>query len=318
MKISIVIPLYNKEDFIGRALASVIAQTYGDWECIIVDDGSSDRSLDVVSGFQDQRIKIVRQQNAGPSAARNRGAKEAHGEWIALLDADDYWLNDHLSVLTDLIVCFPECNVVASNWWNEDMEGNRTVANKFSTQNDTTIEEYIEFVAGGFGPLVHSSSAAVRKSAWVTVGGFRNQFRLAEDADFWCRLSLQTRFAVSHRPSSVYFQDLTGNSTRSCLYVGDAPFIDLRRKIPTHRRKSFEKYLAIWRVNSLALGTLLSGQKRLTRKMSMESFRHTARSKALALLLLSLLPTELCRKLYASFRRIKGCSPISSFISVRR
>lgn len=95
--VSIVVPLYNKEEFIARALRSVFNQTFEDYEIIVVDDGSTDGSMEVVAGFPDPRLRIVRQANAGPGAARNRGAGESSAEIVAFLDADDELLPDFLS-----------------------------------------------------------------------------------------------------------------------------------------------------------------------------------------------------------------------------
>lgn len=101
--ISIVIPLYNKEKSVVATLQSVLEQTYTDWECIVINDGSSDNSLEVVKNFIDEfkiddfKFQILTQNNAGVSAARNRGIIEAKGEYVAFLDADDLWTDDYLT-----------------------------------------------------------------------------------------------------------------------------------------------------------------------------------------------------------------------------
>src|SRR5260370_952192 len=92
MKVSIVIPLYNKAAYIKRALDSVRAQTFADYEVIVVDDGSTDGGGDLVTGYGDPRVRLIRQNNAGPGPARNRGIEDAAGPYLTFLDADDEWM----------------------------------------------------------------------------------------------------------------------------------------------------------------------------------------------------------------------------------
>lgn len=304
---SIVIPLFNKEKYIGRALHSVMSQTFKDWECIVVDDGSTDRSIEIVSQFSDPRIRLIRQVHRGPSAARNKGASEAKGEWIALLDADDYWFNFHLEHLAYLTRIYPQCGVVAGNFYVEYPNGKRIVVNRLAKDKESSIHNYLEFVARRRGPLVNSSSCAIRRDLWLKAGGFREEYRLAEDADFWVRLSLFTDFAIHHTPSSVYFQDTSDLSTRTCLYVGDAPFVDLAKVVPPERRWAYERFLAGLRMQSLALGTLLAGDKKLVRKMAWESSPYLM-GRSLLFIVLTFLPTIAIYKLYHIYRSIKGLS----------
>lgn len=95
--VSVIVPLYNKARYIRRALDSIAAQSYRDFEVIVVDDGSTDESGAIAAAYSDPRFRVVTQSNAGPGAARNRGASEARGEFIALLDADDEWLPRYLA-----------------------------------------------------------------------------------------------------------------------------------------------------------------------------------------------------------------------------
>src|SRR3989442_12041514 len=97
MRVSVIIPLFNKAPYIERALSSVAAQTYRDFELIVIDDGSTDEGPRVVEAFNDLPIRLIRQENAGPGAARNRGLGLAQGELVAFLDADDEWLPSYLS-----------------------------------------------------------------------------------------------------------------------------------------------------------------------------------------------------------------------------
>src|SRR5699024_6424946 len=99
---SIVIPLYNKELSITNTLQSVLNQTFTDFEVVIVNDGSTDNSVEKVEAFNDPRIRLIHQANAGVSAARNKGIEEANYDWISFLDADDLWMENHLSILKNM------------------------------------------------------------------------------------------------------------------------------------------------------------------------------------------------------------------------
>ena len=101
--ISVIIPLYNKESAVERSVKSVLSQTYQNLELIVVDDGSTDNSLDVVKRIQDDRIIIIEQENGGPSKARNTGVRHAKGEWIVFLDADDELLPRALDYFSKLV-----------------------------------------------------------------------------------------------------------------------------------------------------------------------------------------------------------------------
>ena len=112
--ISVVIPLYNKEKQVKQTLRKVLEQTFSDYEIIIVNDGSTDSSAEIAREFEDHRIKVIDQENAGVSAARNRGIKEAKGNFIAFLDADDEWDKDYLAAQHQLTIDYPQCDVFAT------------------------------------------------------------------------------------------------------------------------------------------------------------------------------------------------------------
>nr|WP_298561232.1 glycosyltransferase family A protein [uncultured Prevotella sp.] len=110
--ISVVIPLYNKEASIKQSLMSVLSQSYQDFEVVIVDDGSTDNSVAKVEEIQDSRIRLIRQENGGPSKARNTGVKNAKGEWVLFLDADDELLPNALNVFKELLTEHKKANVI--------------------------------------------------------------------------------------------------------------------------------------------------------------------------------------------------------------
>lgn len=105
--ISVIIPLFNKESYIKRAIRSVISQTHPANEIIVVDDGSTDNGPAIVSAIEDHRIKLLSEENAGVSSARNHGISHAKGDVVAFLDADDEWHPNFLEVIGRLIALFP-------------------------------------------------------------------------------------------------------------------------------------------------------------------------------------------------------------------
>jgi glycosyltransferase involved in cell wall biosynthesis len=112
---SIIIPLYNKELFIEETLSSVLNQSFTDFEVIIINDGSTDNSYNIIQTFKDDRIQILNQENRGLSASRNIGIKTAKGKFIAFLDADDLWMEDFLETIHFLINNHKKCDIFATN-----------------------------------------------------------------------------------------------------------------------------------------------------------------------------------------------------------
>ncbi len=113
---SVIIPLYNKAKFIEETLQSVLDQDFLDFEIIIIDDGSTDDSVEIVEQFSDCRITLFKQKNTGVSIARNNGITAAKGTYMALIDADDYWYSNHLTALINQIHQFPDAGLYCNNY----------------------------------------------------------------------------------------------------------------------------------------------------------------------------------------------------------
>ncbi|MCH7785011.1 MAG: glycosyltransferase family 2 protein, partial [Bacteroidetes bacterium] len=109
--ISVIIPLYNKDKFITKTIQSVLNQTFTDFELLIVNDGSTDNSLKIAQSFNDKRLKLISIENSGVSLARNTGIKAAKHNWIALLDADDWWAPTFLEEFIEAFKLFPNYNL---------------------------------------------------------------------------------------------------------------------------------------------------------------------------------------------------------------
>lgn len=125
-RISVIMPLYNKAPFVEKAVRSALDNGAGVIEVIVVDDGSNDGGADIVASIQDSRVRLVRKANGGVSTARNTGLDMAQGDWLAFLDADDYWLPGYIDAVQAMIARFPHCGMVTTRYQFEDDDGNRS------------------------------------------------------------------------------------------------------------------------------------------------------------------------------------------------
>lgn len=231
--ISVVIPLYNKVRHIKRALDSVLAQTYRDFEVVAVNDGSTDGSEKVVERYADPRIRLVHQENAGVSAARNRGICEARADLIAFLDADDEWFPDHLAVINSLAGRYPQCGFFATGRRVEDERGNRRVVEFRGIPGESLegiIDNYVRSFLNG-DQLVHSSSVAVMRSCFKEVGLFLEGEHYGEDWEMWFRLLLRYQLAFSARACVLRHGDAVNRA--SAMPGKKDPYRGLRSTIDT-------------------------------------------------------------------------------------
>ena len=198
--ISVVIPLYNKEKSVRATLESVRAQSYKDWECIVVDDGSTDNSREVVEQFkiEDLRFKILSQENSGVSAARNAGIMAAKGEYVAFLDGDDIWDKDYLKAMVGLIEEYPGKSVYGLG-----------CAKIKKGEQPVLKENYYRGEAKWDNPTMAftGSSACVNRKDAIEVGLFDTRMTHGEDIDMWWRLMLLHGGASDMRPYAYYIQD---------------------------------------------------------------------------------------------------------------
>ncbi|TLU83408.1 MAG: glycosyltransferase family 2 protein [Chlorobium sp.] len=208
MDISVVIPLYNKKDTIERALESVRHQSLQPKEIIVVNDGSTDGSEKIAEAMNVPDLRIIHQQNAGVSAARNRGIYEAESEWIAFLDADDEWMSDFLETIRSLQGRFSECTVCATAYRLGDQKGNTRpiVLKRLPFIQDGVLSNYFE-VASCSSPPICSSAVCVKKTSFDAVGGFPEGIRSGEDLLTWARLAASNNIAYTIQPHAIFWQD---------------------------------------------------------------------------------------------------------------
>lgn len=180
--VSVIIPAYNQGHFLAEAVDSVLAQTYTEVEVIVVDDGSTDNTVDVAQAYTDPRVRYVYKENGGLSSARNEGLRHAQGAYIAYLDSDDCFLPDKLTILLGAIAREPELGFVAGQTIPVDEHGNH-VGKLFDTPLPSNLKELL------LGNPLHVGSVLVRRSWQDQVGFFDETLRSYEDWDMWLRLA---------------------------------------------------------------------------------------------------------------------------------
>ena len=178
---SVVIPLYNKEKHIADTLKSVLAQNHTDYEIVVVDDGSTDSSRHIVEQFIDASIRLIRKENGGVSSARNRGIKEAKGKYIAFLDADDLWTDNHLLNANRFFSTHDSIKWYCSGW-NVNNDDN-TVANINQKCKYTTVDYFQD----GYRQIWTSS--IVVKKTFIGNMRFSEKYSHGEDMYFWFTLA---------------------------------------------------------------------------------------------------------------------------------
>jgi glycosyltransferase involved in cell wall biosynthesis len=209
MDISVVIPLYNKKNTIKRTLNSVFIQKYQPVEIIVVDDGSTDGSEEIVSSLEIKNLKLIKQQNNGVSAARNRGIKEALCTWIAFLDGDDEWLPNFLLTIKSMYDADHDHDVYATSYYSGDYLGNKKKiglnAIRFR-ESQGVMTNYFE-VASCSAPPICSSTVCIRKQALIDIGGFPLNVKSGEDLITWARLVAKNPPLYSTVPLAVFWQE---------------------------------------------------------------------------------------------------------------
>ncbi len=302
--ISVVIPLYNKAPHISRALDSVLAQTVQDFEIVVVDDGSTDNGGQVVASYTDSRIRLIRQENQGVSAARNRGIKEAQSDFLAFLDADDEWSPDHLETLIRLRNRFPEAGAFSTAYFHVQ-PGRDAFPAKIYGIPDSPWEGLFPdyFLSASMGePPVCSSAVAIPRSVFETVGLFKVGEKMGEDLDMWGRIALRFRIAFSWQGPAYYREDAT---ERACLLnpiENELPFIRSVREhfksgeIPANVRMYVGELQKCQLISLLALGKRMDAMRVLL-EIDFPSCRKYTFFSSLALIVLPKPITEILRSL---------------------
>lgn len=293
--ISVLIPLYNKEKQIEQTIHSILKQSFQNYEIIIIDDGSTDHSIEEVKKITDSRIRLIHQSNAGVSAARNRGIKEARGEYIAFLDADDEWKPDYLKTQYELVQKYPECNVFACNYEFKDVQEKvkPTIIRKLPFKGeDGILSNYFE-VASCSHPPLWTSAVIVKKSAIQSIGGFPIGIKSGEDLLTWARLACRYSIVFYTIPLATFIfdeqhfnEDQRKRMPEEIDYVGS----ELAKLYKKHRHIiGLKSYVGLWhKMRARIFMSKHNRQKALYE--CIYALRYSITIKIIIFLVLSLMP----------------------------
>ena len=254
LNISVVIPVYNSEQWIARAIQSVLNQTVKPNEIIVVNDGSTDHTAEDIKKF-DNHVRYIYQDNAGPGAARNNGIKNTTGEWIAFLDADDQWYRYKLASQIAILSRYENLKWCACSYDIQKASGieKRTIG--YLSRH--------ELVAHGFFPnalriarrdsFFHTSGMLIHKSVFDKVGLFDESLRQAQDNDLWRRIALQyPTIGYCSFPCHIYHTEIEGsvakgNASSSCNFRSMAKSLPIAKK---YSPELYNEFLRLARATS--------------------------------------------------------------------
>jgi len=218
--VSVVIPTYNRRDIVGRAIDSALAQSYRNLEVIVVDDGSTDGTEAALHDLYGERIRVVRQENRGVSAARNHGMRLARGDFIALLDSDDQWHTDKIGKQVDFLAGHPGIGMVMTDVRRVEPDGSEI--DVFRRRDVLPVDgDVLRHVV--MNPALVPASILLRREVVDRVGGFDESLRTAEDIDFHLRVAAAFGIGVIQESLTVAERGgagLSGETSSDSDYVG--------------------------------------------------------------------------------------------------
>ncbi len=182
-KVSVIIPTYNRAHTLERALGSVLNQTFTDWQLIIVDDGSTDNTQELIQSISDPRIETIFTENRGVSYARNKGIERSTSPWLAFLDSDDEWLSHKLSVQVELAENNPELQIIHGDeiWIRHGVRVNPM--NKHQKRGGDIFRDAIQLCC------ISPSTVMLKKTLIEQFGLFREDYPVCEDYDLWLKIT---------------------------------------------------------------------------------------------------------------------------------
>jgi glycosyltransferase involved in cell wall biosynthesis len=244
---SIIIPVFNKERFVAKTLKSVLSQSFTDYEIIVINDGSTDKSEAEILSITDDRILYISKENEGVAVARNLGIEKASADYICFLDADDFWHSDFLETMNRYIQKLPNQKVFASAI---EIETNRKIfpaQYSFTQNNEFEIVNFFE--ASQKEAVLWTSSVCIHKDVFKKSGVFDAHLKVSEDTDLWIRIGLHYQVVFIWQILARYVFDEKSIS-RSTSYIFEDAFFE-KYALEEKRNSAMKKYMDLNRFASV-------------------------------------------------------------------
>ena len=299
---SVIVPLYNKEREVESTLRSVLAQTYQPLEIVVVDDGSTDRSAEIVESLGSPLIRLIRQSNAGECAARNRAMSEARGEWFALLDADDEWKPEFLEEVAAMIEEWPDCGIYSTAF--DIVSPTGRVRGNCPTQRGVVDNFWRESMTRY---VTIPSATVLSRKAVEQLGGFPEGMKMGGDQWMWIKLA--SHYGVCFSPRALCDYSMVASNRSGAIYTPEVTKYTLEEMLDKPYPSREENF---WRgefVAKCAIGKALTltakGDTEFGRRV-VHNFGYTRhyRRGLLKLRLLLLVPRRLRPRVHAFYNRM--------------
>lgn len=283
LSISVVIPLYNKRDEVGATLRSVLAQTLPPVEVIVVDDGSTDGGAEVVRTVGGPSVRLLSQSNAGVSAARNRGAVQAQGAYVAFLDADDRWEPGFLAEIAAMIRKFPGCGIYSTAFWVVGREGRfpapcpdrRGVVGNFFRDS---AHRYISI----------PSASVVPRRVFEQTGGFPVGMKIGEDLYLWVKIA--RRLPVCFSPARLVCYSKTAANRSAAIYTPEKTDFSFEQLYDPAAPEQEREFIARAALGKALIISAKGGTEEAARAIRTFSFTRTYRRTLRKVRVLNALP----------------------------
>jgi len=305
MKISAIIPAYNSQDFILDAIQSIQNQTHPVDEIIVIDDGSTDSTQQIIQS-QTSNIKYIHQENQGPSAARNTGIKAAQGNWIAFLDADDQWMPDKIEKQLLALKHSPELHLLAGDM--QEIGINHELITQSVLAKHKLLQEFQEInslpIKNALAKLVNKNfiptgTVLANRSTLIEAGMFNTAIRFGEDLELWAKIA--TKHPITCLPEVLMLRRLHGQNATSCTMP---MLIDLVKVMQSIRQYS-NNILITQNINAnklvanawanLGYGYFINENYQQAKSAFIHSLKDKPSKRALTYFIACLLPTRIIK-----------------------